>query len=200
MVAALESATMIDWVKSVAIKLTVCVLLHLRASQAKPPFPEATILSLPPWAPHLIHIIPVTSAYQDFQPHRPLISLHVSRADVTPPLFHVLPGFLLFIINPASLLRSPRRFFVFVQVSTTLLQFFLTLSQSFYFILLSFRFSLCFSLICCATHFSKQCSLAFLRKDLAFANLIAQSSSHNYFPGSNHSIKRPIVKQLLVFF
>ncbi|KAL9321036.1 hypothetical protein ACSQ67_012875 [Phaseolus vulgaris] len=83
---------MIDWVKSVAIKLTVCVLLHLRASQAKPPFPEATILSLPPWAPHLIHIIPVTSAYQDFQPHRPLISLHVSRADVTPPLFHVLPG------------------------------------------------------------------------------------------------------------
>ncbi|KAK7332124.1 hypothetical protein VNO80_28872 [Phaseolus coccineus] len=108
---------MIDWVKSVAIKQTLCVLLHLRASQAKSPFPEATILSLPQWAPHLIHIIPVTSAYQDFQPHLPLISHHVFHADVTPPLLHVLPGLLLFIINPASLLRSPRRFFVFVQNS-----------------------------------------------------------------------------------
>jgi len=116
--AALRSATMIDWVKRVVIKL------HLRASQAsisRGTIPSATL------GPTLVYIIPVTSAYQDFQPHGPLISQHVFPADVMPPLSHVLLGFPLFIINPASLLRSPRRFFVFVQVSTTLLlQFFVT--------------------------------------------------------------------------
>ncbi|CAJ1962077.1 unnamed protein product [Sphenostylis stenocarpa] len=55
----LGSATMIDWVKSVVIKVSLCVLLHLGASHASNPLPETTILSAP-WAPQLIHIIPVT--------------------------------------------------------------------------------------------------------------------------------------------
>jgi len=110
--AALGSTTMIECVKSVAIKLSLCVLLHLGA-HLKP-----SLCTMGPTPhPH----IPVTSAYQDFQPHRPLLSLHVFNDDVTAHFSTCSKASTLFIINPASLLRSPRRLFVFVQVSITLL-------------------------------------------------------------------------------